>query len=565
MATGSVELPYQPPYAPSNREPDDESFTNFSRPFIVPVYDPEHSNSPFPSTAGSPPPSGFTSNDDASTRAFLRSMVPGHHAAIDRAVTGARRYGVDRSRAASRLGIGTRLRASSMSITPSEPSGTLPYQHLSYGQLKELRRITNPKGAKGPPNFCTNETSDFVPEPPDGGLVAWAHVAAGFIVCLNTQGLNMAFGVFQAYYEKLILKGNSPSKIAWIGSFQLFATFFLCLIAGPLVNKGYFRLCFHGGSVSLFAGLLLASFCKQWWQLFAVQGVMVGVAMGLVFSSGIMVISSYFASNLGIATGIAAAGSSIGGILFPLVVKHAVTEIGFGWTMRIIALINLVTMIPVNIIARERPGLKRAGPAGMDWTLFTDVPYLLIMAGMFFAFWGVFFGFYFMTTFGQDILKMSPDKSLNLLVVMNVANLFGRFIPNIISDACIGPVNTLIPTTFLSSILVFLWTGVTTETALFLIACFYGFAAAGIQSLYTATVFSFAGPDRANAGIRVGLIFAVIGIATLTGEPLGGQLIVLHDGKYLYAQLFSGISIAMGGLLFLGARFVKRGWRAERL
>jgi predicted MFS family arabinose efflux permease len=160
---------------------------------------------------------------------------------------------------------------------------------------------------------------------------------------------------------------------------------------------------------------------------------------------------------------------------------------------------------------------------------------------------------------------MNPTTSLDLLVAMNAANLVGRFIPNLISDACIGPINTLIPTTFLSSILIYIWTGVTTPSSLFLVGCFYGFAAAGIQSLYTSTIFSFAGPDRAKMGIRVGFVYAIIGVACLTGAPLGGQLIVWNDGKYFYAELFAGTVIALGGILFLAARLAKRGWRPERL
>jgi hypothetical protein len=57
---------------------------------------------------------------------------------------------------------------------------------------------------------------------------------------------------------------------------------------------------------------MLASFCEKWWQFFLVQGVVMGAAMGLVFSSGIMVLTSYFSTKLGIATAIAAAGSSVG-------------------------------------------------------------------------------------------------------------------------------------------------------------------------------------------------------------------------------------------------------------
>lgn len=155
--------------------------------------------------------------------------------------------------------------------------------------------------------------------------------------------------------------------------------------------------------------------------------------------------------------------------------------------------------------------------------------------------------------------------SFNLVIAMNTTNALGRFIPGLISDVCIGPLNTLIPTAFISSTLIFLWTGATTPGALFLVACFYGFAAAGIQSLYLAVVFSFIDIDRSNAQARIALVFVLIALATLTGAPLGGQLIVLNDGDYLGAELFAATSLLVGGTLFLLARVIKRGWLPDKL
>ncbi|KAI4112554.1 MAG: hypothetical protein LQ341_007847, partial [Variospora aurantia] len=159
-------------------------------------------------------------------------------------------------------------------------------------------------------------------------------------------------------------------------------------------------------------------------------------------------------------------------------------------------------------MARERPGRRKVKPS-MDWSAFTDVPYLLVTAGLFCAFWGIYFGFYFIVTYAQETLRLSASEATNLLILMvkdiapffftlppfpflvsshNAANLPGRFLPPLISDSCLGPLNTLIPCTFLTSTLLFLWLGAETPTAIHLLACFYGFAAAGIQSLYNAAI-----------------------------------------------------------------------------
>ena len=80
----------------------------------------------------------------------------------------------------------------------------------------------------------------------------------------------------------------------------------------PLVDKGLFRLCFNGGSGLLAVAVLLTSFCTQWWQLLLVQGILTGIAMGLVFGSGVIVLMTYFSKHIGRATGIVASGASTG-------------------------------------------------------------------------------------------------------------------------------------------------------------------------------------------------------------------------------------------------------------
>ena len=86
----------------------------------------------------------------------------------------------------------------------------------------------------------------------------------------------------------------------------------MVIIIGPLVDKGHFRKCFHGGSVMLLMSLILTSFCKTWWELFLVQGVWTGTAMGMIFIAVTTNLTTYFHANLGLVSGIAASGSSLG-------------------------------------------------------------------------------------------------------------------------------------------------------------------------------------------------------------------------------------------------------------
>ncbi|MCJ1471440.1 hypothetical protein MMC13_000079 [Lambiella insularis] len=437
---------------------------------------------------------------------------------------------------------------------------------LSTKQAAELARLQDiiPKTLLGHPPTFSKELATTYTEPPDGGFMAWAHTVAGHLIIFNAQGLNMSFGLFQAYYRNVMLPDTSPAQIAWIGSFQIFLLFFMSIVVSPLMDKGYFQVCFNGGSALVALAVLTTSFCTQWWQLLLVQGIMTGVGMGLAFASGSIILMTYFSKRIGLATGIAGAGSSTGGIVYPLMAEKLLFRIGYAWTVRAMALVVLLTLIPANIIARERPGHSGRGKITMDWSALRDIPFLLMVTGMFFAYWGIYFGFYYIATFGQSILHLSSTSSINLLIAMNAANLPGRFLPALISDACIGPLNTIIPSTFLAAMQIFFWVGVSSHSALLVVACLYGFSAAGLQSLYSATIYSFS-PDPSKVGVRMAMVFAAIGLACLTGAPIGGAPIQRDNGGYLYAQFFAGGSLALGAGFLLAARVCKGGWLPIRV
>lgn len=415
-----------------------------------------------------------------------------------------------------------------------------------------------------------NVSGDASTTPPNGGRQAWLHALAGFLVVFNAQGLNMAFGVFQAYYDKVLLPTTASSKIAWIGSIQIFFLFFMALLVSPAVHHGHFRVCFSGGSVMLCLSIFATSYCTSWWQFFAIQGLLTGMAMGTVFASGLVVLISYFTTHLNVATGIAATGGPVGGIVFPLIARAAVTGIGFGWTVRLFALINMLTMGIANLIVRERR-MPQKGECVSHTELHApqpvrnDVPYLCMTLGMFSTYLGFFVAYYYIVLYGQDVIGLTDDTAINLLVAMNAFNLLGRIIPAFISDVCLGPLNTLVPWTMVSSIFALLWISAVNSTGVFLIACCYGFASAAIQGLYTSTIVNFVGRSGPVAAQKMGLVLAAIGVAVLIGSPIAGALIARSNGDYLHAQLFAGITLLAGGLFLVLARYLKCGWRPERI
>lgn len=113
----------------------------------------------------------------------------------------------------------------------------------------------------------------------------------------------------------------------------------MSIFVSTQMDKGRFQHCFTGGSILLTVSVLATSFCKQYWQFVLAQGVGTGMGMGMAFGAGVPVLVSWFSSPdlagwLGIATGIASAGGSVGGMIFPAICERLIGRIGFPWTVR---------------------------------------------------------------------------------------------------------------------------------------------------------------------------------------------------------------------------------------
>lgn len=58
-------------------------------------------------------------------------------------------------------------------------------------------------------------------------------------------------------------------------------------------------------------------------------------------------------------------------------------------------------------------------------------------------------------------------------------------------------------------------------------------------------------------GVRVGMVFTIVSVACLTGPPIAGALIDLRGGDFLYAQIFGGTTVLLGGAVLVAARITQ--------
>ncbi|KAL8928611.1 MAG: hypothetical protein Q9208_001845 [Pyrenodesmia sp. 3 TL-2023] len=391
--------------------------------------------------------------------------------------------------------------------------------------------------------------------PPDGGVEAWTQALIGHLVVFNTWGYINSFGVFQSYYVTAL--DHPPSDISWIGSVQIFLLFFVGTFSGRATDYGLFRITFLLGSFFQLLGIFMTSLSTKYWQIFLSQGIATGLGNGLLFCPCLAILSTYFTSKRALAIGIGASGSATGGLVFPVIVQQLLPKIGFAWTVRVLGFVMLALQVVSLAFAKPRLPPRKSGPL-VEWAAFRELPYTLFAIGMFLNFWALYFAFYYVGSYGRDILGTNQAESINNLLIMNGVGLIGRLVPAYFADRYFGPLNTLIPFVFVSGLLIFCWAAVTSKSGLVGFSVVYGLFAAGIQSLFPATTSSLT-TEIKKTGVRMGMIFSIVSFASLTGSPLAGALIQKRNGSYLYAQMFAGSVMFCGCLTLVAARLAKTG------
>ncbi|KAA8650880.1 uncharacterized protein ATNIH1004_003569 [Aspergillus tanneri] len=404
-------------------------------------------------------------------------------------------------------------------------------------------------------HIVTNSDRKPAP-PPDGGWKAWLSVLCGHFLFMNTWGFINSFGVFQTYYTTLLDK--SPSDISWIGSIQVFLSFFVGAFIGRFIDGGFLRHVLISGTVIVTVGIFTASVSTQYWQLILSQGTCCGLGSGCLVTPAVSVVSTYFEKKRSLAIGLATCGSVTGGLVFSAMARQLIPSAGIGWALRGIGFVQVATLLSVTTFMRPRLP-PRKGDRLVEWVAFKELEYAFFTAGMFFNFWAVFFGFYYLASYSRDIITphFSYIDSLNVLLILNGVGVVGRMIANHFADT-MGPLNMMIPTCLIAGIALLSWMAVHTPGQLYAWTVVYGIIAGAILSLFPAGLSSLT-TDLSKRGARIGMNFTVVSFATLTGNPIAGAIISADAGKYIGAQVFMGASFLLGGAFIFAARLTRQG------
>jgi MFS family permease len=240
---------------------------------------------------------------------------------------------------------------------------------------------------------------------------------------------------------------------------------------------------------------MMTSLCTKFYEFILAQGILLGVSLALLVCPMLALVGQYIKVKRGAAMGIVIAGSSLGGVIWPIVINELLKKpnIRFEWTMRIVGFIMMPLLAVSCLCCRppkapaamktlpERPDANEGAipdqePVNTPRTGFSILrePKMQVTCLAFFVtYFGMFSPFFFTTSYAVA-QGFSADLSFYTISIINGASFFGRIIPGILADRY-GRFNTCIVATLLSGVIALCWTTATSVAGLVVWSAAYGF------------------------------------------------------------------------------------------
>ncbi|KAF2471485.1 MFS general substrate transporter [Lindgomyces ingoldianus] len=345
----------------------------------------------------------------------------------------------------------------------------------------------------------------------DLGPKQWLQILSTFVVFFNTWGILLTFGVFQTYYEQVLIRNKSSSDIAWISTAGAFVVLSAGIVTGPLYDHAYYRVLLLSGSLLQVFGMMMISISKEYYQLFITQAICVGLGAGIAFTPSVAAAAACLTNpaTRAKAMGLMACGSSIGGVVYPLMFRSIVRSVGFGWAVRSIAFVMLslyvVSYLPLLNHQEPPPVIRRF----FDTSALRDAPFMVLCIGSIFSATAYYIPFLYLPLLTKvRIPSVGSDLAFDLLAILNGSSAVGRLLAGV-AAAIFGPTETTSVSLVFGSILLFCWSVVDSVAGTIVWAVFWGMVSGVLVALPGAFIPLFC-PSLAVIGTRSGMYWVFI-------------------------------------------------------
>ena len=315
------------------------------------------------------------------------------------------------------------------------------------------------------------------------------------------------------------------------------------------------------GAMLQTAGYVFAPFAHSIWQLCLSQGVLVGVGIGFASIPCVAVLSQWFEKKRSLASGIASAGSGIGGLIFSFAAQAMIENISLAWALRVTGIVPGVMNVIAALLIRNRNKNIKPLQRGFDTKLLRRYDVFLLLSWAFISILGYTTILFSLSDFARSI-GLSANKAAAVTAFLNLGTAIGRPLVGLASDYY-GRMETAGVLTLVCGIMCFaVWLPATSYGVSILFVVIGG----AIFGVFWMTV----GPLCVEvAGLvelpsLLSLSWMSVILPSTFGEVIALELCrpgSRHD--YLYPQIFAGLTyiVASGCMYELRRCKRKQKWR----
>lgn len=307
------------------------------------------------------------------------------------------------------------------------------------------------------------------------------------------------------------------------------------------------------GACMIGLGGCLTYYVDAAWQLYAIYGLMMGLAGRASLFSPLMVnITYWFERKRGMAVGIVGSGQAIAGAMWPAIFQYGIATVGWRETAFRYGVFVLVTMLPLALVfTRKRPGPSTAAAASQQAERAELLPPARLTALLCIAIVGCCVAMSLplahLMSHASDVGYTPVDGARLLSVMLICAAMSSLFLVGTLSVR-LSPLGGLLVFSTTQAVTLGMFPLVDGLTGLYIVAMAFGFGYGGVLPSYPIIIREYV--RSGSAGTRTGLVvfFGTIGMAI--GSSLGG---VSFDLTGSYAPAFyAGVACNAANLVIIG-------------
>lgn len=338
--------------------------------------------------------------------------------------------------------------------------------------------------------------------------------------------------------------------MAWIGSTQSTLTFIGSILAGRFFDSHGPRPLVIAGTILSVSALVGLAFCTEYYQFFLAH-LLFGLSGTLTYSPATAISGHWFLKKRSTAVGIIVCGAGFGGVIYPIMMRSLFARMSFRNAILVIAGFNAVLMLPSCFWMKARLPPRSPPPWSALKAPWKESGYTFLVLGT-----AVYMLNVFSPYFNAPVLvaqnSLPPHIAEYSIAILQAGSFFGRATAGVLAD-CLGVWVVFGTMSFASSIVLFaFWTGAPGVGCTIAGLVLYGIVSGAWFTLVAAACASIS-PVR-EIGMRLGMLWTVVGPPILAGPVVCGVLISTDGGRFNYAGIFCGASMLIAAFLMPGPR-----------